>query len=118
MEKSKWYPVVVLGVLLTGAVFVLLDMDFPVDRLQRICSNVKVEITVASKHMSEKCSSLGRSTTILSEQTVQLWERTTYGGCSGESYTAAYVAFTSGSSGTPKGAIIKHEMLYHTFAAF
>jgi hypothetical protein len=42
MEISKWYPVVVLEILLTGAVFLLLDMNFPVDRLQRICSNVKV----------------------------------------------------------------------------
>jgi amino acid adenylation domain-containing protein len=117
MEKSKWYPVALLGILLTGAAFVLLDTNFPVDRLQRICSDVKVKTIVASQLMSEKCSSLG-STTVLSEQTVRLWERTTYGGFSIGSHSGAYVAFTSGSSGTPKGAVIEHAMLYHTFAAF
>ncbi|KAI8716954.1 Nonribosomal peptide synthetase 30 [Fusarium sp. LHS14.1] len=111
-DKSMWTPVAMLGVLKTGAGFVLLDSALPEQRLRYIVEKVGAGQLMLS---SDSCSSLsGRISkgvvTINSDffksatQTIASLPVT-------PADSAAYVIFTSGSTGTPKGVVITHRNL-------
>ncbi|KAJ4168486.1 Nonribosomal peptide synthetase 30 [Fusarium falciforme] len=111
-DKSMWTPVAMLGVLKTGAGFVLLDSALPEQRLKHIVEKIGAGQLMLS---SDSCSSLsGRISqgviTINSDffkSATQTIARIPV--VSDDS--AAYVIFTSGSTGTPKGVVITHRNL-------
>lgn len=48
MDKSRWVPVFILGILTAGAAFVLLEPSQPIQRPQDICSDLKSEVIIPS----------------------------------------------------------------------
>ncbi|KAF4155893.1 hypothetical protein CNMCM6069_007405 [Aspergillus lentulus] len=114
LEKSRWVPVAVLGILKTGASFVLMDASHPEARLRGLCEDVQAPLILASRGTFSKASNLAPHVVCLGERLLgeiacphpARWTRVPV--CASN---AAYTVFTSGSTGKPKGAILDHSCL-------
>ncbi|KAJ5678173.1 uncharacterized protein N7477_003806 [Penicillium maclennaniae] len=112
MEKSRWVPVAILGILKAGAAFVILDCNHPPERLQSICQDVKAALVLTLANQSEIASTLAPASLIVGQNLFQeessedLYEQSPCPNISSSS--PFWAVFTSGSTGKPKGAIISH----------
>ncbi|PYH48809.1 putative nonribosomal peptide synthase [Aspergillus saccharolyticus JOP 1030-1] len=118
MEKSRWLPVAVTGVLMSGAAFVLLEPTFPIQRLQLMCQETGVNVAVSSHTTFPICQDLARDVVLVSEDTINQQNRASWKQPVVSPHNAMYVAFTSGSTGAPKGAVIEHGMCWSTYEAY
>lgn len=111
-EKSMWTVVGIIGTLLAGGAFLLLDPTQPAARLRLLCEVVGAEVVIAS----EKQASLAAA--VAPNASVQLCSDVAICGSVGSEHAKAlppsdpsrllYCVFTSGSTGTPKGVLIEH----------
>lgn len=108
-EKSRWTVVAMLGVLKAGGAFILLDVSHPIKRLEYMCREVKANIVVTSPQNSENAAQLASNVFVLDDVTTSKWKGIPFLLPSeAQPHHAAYVIFTSGTSGAPKGVVIEH----------
>ncbi|KAL4910049.1 hypothetical protein BDW74DRAFT_173519 [Aspergillus multicolor] len=119
-EKSRWTIVAVLGIMKSGATFVLMDPTLPLARLQNIAQQVGAKMMLSSSKQREL------ATTIMPESEPYVVGEETFANPSKlqnipelapvPSSALMYMIFTSGSTGTPKGVKLSHET--YTSSAF
>ncbi|KAF9887424.1 hypothetical protein FE257_010279 [Aspergillus nanangensis] len=112
INKSRWVPIAILGVLKAGAAFTLFDPSYPLQRLRTMAQDVKADLIICSKTTAELANQ------IIPRAALQIDDHKTYGSLytspsSSQSSLARpqdplYVAFTSGSTGKPKATVIEH----------
>jgi amino acid adenylation domain-containing protein len=108
-EKSMWTTVAILGVLKTGASFVLLDSSLPKERLQTIIRQVEASLILSSVSNKLLSLQLGQEVVVLSPDFVhQSGDQANQVSYEVSPSSLMYVVFTSGSTGTPKGVMITH----------
>lgn len=108
-EKSLWAQVALLGIIKAGGVFVLLDPDHPVARLQEIVRDVSAKLIVSSVQYAKLCSSFGSSVCAVSKSMIdELPEAPGSPRTNLTPRNALYIHFSSGTTGKPKGTIIEH----------
>ncbi|KAJ5091869.1 hypothetical protein NUU61_006739 [Penicillium alfredii] len=110
-DKSKWNIVAMLGVMKAGGAFVPLDPTHPTSRLQRLVESVQASVVLCSQDRVYSLQSIAKTLIPLCADTldrlsdpadqVDLASGVT-------SQNAAYVLFTSGSTGEPKGTLLEH----------
>ncbi|KAJ5546688.1 hypothetical protein N7494_004273 [Penicillium frequentans] len=110
-DKSKWNIVAMLGVMKAGGAFVPLDPTHPTSRLQRLIESVKASVALCSQNHAEALRPIVKTLIPLCTETMDRLPVPADGVelASGvTSQNAAYVLFTSGSTGEPKGTLLEH----------
>ena len=103
-------PALLVGIMKSGAGYVPLDPDYPVDRLVYMVENSEVKHVVAHLDQSDLTRKFDAPTTVVDRD----WDKIASAG--NESVNVkiepttdvAYVIYTSGSTGKPKGVQIQH----------
>lgn len=111
LPRSAEAVIVALGILKAGGAYLPLDPAYPRARLQALLEDARADIVIASDQA--RSALVGLSTHLLSLEALEaelpqaaedLPERTSASGL-------AYVMYTSGSTGAPKGVQIEHRSI-------
>ncbi|KAL4741514.1 hypothetical protein BDV11DRAFT_168099 [Aspergillus similis] len=112
-EKSRWTIVAVLGIMKSGATFVLMDPTLPLARLQNIAQQVGAKMMLSSSKQHDLATMImpdnkpfvvGEETFANESKLQNIPELAPV-----PSSALMYMIFTSGSTGTPKGVKLSHE---------
>lgn len=111
-EKSLWAVIAILGVLKVGGVYVPLDAASPIGRRKGLVEQVDAAIIVVSPLQEISCKGLANRIVVISEELLRhVPEQDTIVRHDLSPSDPAYVFFTSGTTGKPKGIVVHHRAL-------
>ena len=105
IEKGYKQIVAVTAVLISGGIYLPLDVSNPADRIKQIISDSETEVVLVSEKTSgQSCLSAVRTVLVNDEYALH----TEIEDSQNISSELAYIIYTSGSTGKPKGVAITH----------
>lgn len=115
IERSAQMMMALLGTARSGAAFLPLDLDAPVDRIAEILQDSGAIALLVKEESRERYQSLGIrlisvSADPLAPAPAEAWVPPALD-------DLAYVLFTSGSTGRPKGVMVEHDALARRLAS-
>lgn len=109
MDRSPEMIIGILGILKTGAAYVPLDPNYPVDRINYILHDAGVKFLVTKEELLNKLTSAPENVVCLDKDKSVISAFSRENPDTPASYeNAAYVIYTSGSTGKPKGVVVTH----------
>ncbi|EKG18856.1 AMP-dependent synthetase/ligase [Macrophomina phaseolina MS6] len=109
-EKSAWAVVAQLAILKAGGVMCMLDPSHPEKRLSDILETVEGDLILSSDLHADLLQGPGRSILVVNADTIEAISKArpiTLPKV--DPKTAAYIVFTSGTTGRPKGSVTEHQ---------
>jgi amino acid adenylation domain-containing protein len=109
LERSPALLVAVLAVLKTGAAFMLIEADTPVERLGFLLADAHAGLVVTDSALAARVPATAARAVVLDdiERTAPAAARARRGDATGPD-DVAYLTYTSGSTGRPKGVPCRH----------
>ncbi|OGM49321.1 hypothetical protein ABOM_003582 [Aspergillus bombycis] len=107
-EKSRWTAVAMLAVMKAGGTFVPLDPTHPITRLQELCRRVHARLVLTSVAQANMGPTLAGDVIVVGDRSYDHRERAADLPAVVDSEQPAYVLFTSGTTGSPKGVMVPH----------
>ncbi|KAF2462544.1 acetyl-CoA synthetase-like protein, partial [Lindgomyces ingoldianus] len=108
-NKSKWTVLGMLAVLKAGGAFTLIDPSLPAARIVSICQQSQSKIALVPKvHLDTMRTAIGHCIAVNDDLIQSLPRDETQLKPVAKPNDLAYILFTSGSTGEPKGCMIEH----------
>ncbi|KAL4744987.1 hypothetical protein BDW72DRAFT_208574 [Aspergillus terricola var. indicus] len=107
-EKSIWTVVAILAVFKAGGVYVPIEPAHPRGRIEEILTAVSIKVALASQNSAGVLDGLCESIITVNDHVLR--ERSLPPGLSQPASTA-YLLFTSGTTGKPKGLLMSHQAI-------
>ena len=115
MERSVECVGAILGILRAGAAYVPLDPGYPEERLSSLCREASLDFVLTRSHLEHRPAF--RTLRCLAVETIDADGSELHAPPPGPD-SLAYVLFTSGSTGQPKGVMVEHRQVAHYVSVF
>ncbi|ASZ13281.1 non-ribosomal peptide synthetase [Chitinophaga sp. MD30] len=108
LKRNVWSAISIIGVLKTGAPYLPIDVSYPTDRVLLLLRDAGVEILI-----TDRTDISWEGTTLTTDELEFTLDNLSSEGLSivNSLEDPAYIIYTSGSSGTPKGVMVPHRAL-------
>ncbi|MFL5356592.1 amino acid adenylation domain-containing protein [Archangium sp.] len=117
LERSLEVPVAMLAILKAGGAFVPLDPSYPAARLAFILADAGISVLVTQERIADELPTSAQLVCLDSDAQGIALQPGTAPVSSATGDSLAYVLYTSGSAGTPKGTLLAHRGLCNTALA-
>lgn len=104
-ERCPDMVAAMLAILRCGAAFVPFDPSYPQERLEYMLKDTQVQVLLTQKQLAAALPGHGARTLYLEEVAD---DQATNAPPKGTAESAAYIMYTSGSTGQPKGVVVPH----------
>jgi len=112
MDKGYEQVISTLGIIMSGAAYLPIDAKFPRERIKEILEEGNVGTLIVQPHRTAKVEGFEGNKIVVDDDIVN-WNDEVYAKRPDED-SLAYVIFTSGTTGKPKGVMIEHGAAFNT----
>ncbi|WP_458462472.1 amino acid adenylation domain-containing protein [Paenibacillus sp.] len=105
MERSHWLVAAVLGTVKSGAAYLLLTPDLPIERIAYMIQDSRAVTIVTTQEHADRLAGIGPALLLVSED---LSTETSNPARMTSPERLAYVMYTSGTTGSPKAVMIEN----------